>query len=122
MTGTRPGYSTAQLGGKAAGKVGDAASVSWVKNLAEVVNGILKGRQNVVLTITLAAGAAATVVDDARIGPFSGLFLQPMTSHAAAALYSATSVLVTDQKSGQATFSHANNAQTDKTFNLLIIG
>lgn len=118
----RPGYSPADLGGNAAGTIQDAASKSWVKNIAEVVNGILKGRQNVVLEITLAAGAASTIVIDARIGPFSGLYLQPMTANAAAGLYGAPYVRVTTQKQGQATFAHANNAQTDRTFNLLIIG
>lgn len=120
----RPGYSPAQVGGGSASNIKDAATKSWVKNIAEVLNGVLKGRQNVILTITLAPGESTTVIEDARIGPFSGLFLQPLTSHAATAFFTAPFVLadLSTQKQGSVTFDHANNGQTDKTFNLLIIG
>ena len=120
----RPGYSPANTSGGRVKDVSDAASSSWVKNIVEVVNGMIKGRQNVVLTITLRAGFATTPVIDARIGPFSALLLQPLTSNAAAALYSATSVLAdpATQKQGSVVFDHANNAQVDRTFNLVILG
>jgi hypothetical protein len=79
---------------------------------------------NVVLQITLRAGFATTVITDSRIGPFSALLLQPLTAHAAGALYSATSVLadLTTQRDGAVTLNHVNDANTDKTFNLVILG
>lgn len=117
-----PGYPPAPIGGGAVTKLGDAADKGWVKKIVEVANNILKGKINVVLPISLTANSATTTVIDARIGPYSALLLQPMTAHAAAALYSATSVLVTSQQNGQAVFTHANNAQTDKSFNLVILG
>lgn len=102
----------------------DAASTSWVRKIADSVNNILKGKQNVVLRVTLRAGQATTTIIDARIGPFSALLLQPLTAHAAADLYSATSVLadLTTQKDGSVVFNHPNNANADKTFNLVILG
>lgn len=118
------GYTTAPGNGANPGKLSDAASASWVKRIVDVVNNILLGKMNVVLRITLRANQATTTVIDARIGPFSYLGLQPLTTHAAADLYSATSVLAdqTTQKDGSVVFNHPNNANTDKTFNLLILG
>lgn len=121
---TRPGYESAPPGGSGVSSLGDAASKSWVRQIVDVVNGVLGGKMNVVLQITLRAGFATTIVIDARIGPFSALLLQPLTAHAAGALYSATSVLAdqTTQKNGQVTLNHVNDANADKTFNLVILG
>lgn len=118
------GYNTAPSNGANPSNLSDAASASWLKRVVDVVNNILQGKQNVVLVITLRANQATTVVIDARIGPFSALILQPLTAHAAADLYSATSVLAdqTTQKNGSVTFNHPNNANADKKFNLLIMG
>ncbi|WP_298800107.1 hypothetical protein [uncultured Devosia sp.] len=118
----RPGYSPAALTGGSVSKPSDAADKGWVRNVADVLNNVLRGRQNVVLTITLAANVDSSLILDARIGPFSGLFLQPLTTNAAAALAGAPYVLASGQKQGQVTLAHANNAQADRTFNLLIIG
>lgn len=119
---TLPGYPPVPLGGGNAGRLADAASLSWCKRIAEVVNNILKGKMNVVLPVTLANGAGTTIITDARIGPYSAFLFQPLTTHAAAALYGAPYVLVTDQKQGEATFAHVNDAHTDKNFNLVILG
>ena len=119
-----PGFSTAQPGGGIVKTLKDAASASWVRGIVDVVNNMLGGKLNVVLQVTLRSGFATTTVIDARIGPFSALIMQPLTAHAAAALYSATSVLVdtTTQKNGSVTFDHVNDANADKTFNLVILG
>lgn len=121
---TGPGFQTAPQGGDVAQSLKDAASRSWVRQIVDVVNNLLSGKMNVVTQITLRAGFATTTVIDSRIGPFSALLLQPLTAHAAGALYSATSVLadLTTQKDGQVTFDHVNDANADKTFNLVILG
>lgn len=121
---TFPGYSQAPGGGSAPKTPADAAGAGWVRQIVDVVNRILSGKLNAVTQITLRASQVTTTVIDSRIGPFSGLYLQPLTSHAAADLYSATSVLAdqTTQKAGSVVFDHPNSASTDKTFNLLIIG
>lgn len=121
---TSPAYPSAPQGGGAVSKLADAASSSWVRRIAEIVNGILTGKLNAVTQLTLTAGAPSTIMKDARITANSYLGLQPMTTHAATDLYSATSVLVAagSQKAGQVTFNHPNNANVDKTFNVLIVG
>jgi len=91
----------------------------WVKRVATVVNNILAGRLNTVLPITLATGATTTTIIDARIGFYSALAFCP-TSHNAAAI--AGSLYASSQKSGQAVLTHLSTAETDCTFNLLIIG
>jgi hypothetical protein len=120
----RPGYSTAPQGGGNVGTIREAAASTWVRQIVDVVNTMLTGKTNNVLTITLRTGFATTTVKDARISAFSALLLQPLTPNAAGALYSATSVLAdqTTQTSGQVTFNHANAATVDRTFNLVIIG
>lgn len=124
MTATAAGYSPAPSDGQDPKSLGDAASVSWVRRVVDVINSILTGKLNSTLVITLTSGAASTVIKDARIGPFSYIGLQPLTAHAAADLYSATSVLTdeTSRKNGQLTLNHPNNANADKTFRMLIIG
>jgi hypothetical protein len=123
MTATPPtGFSAVPLGGEAPLALKDAAGTKWVKRLAETINRLLQGKLNASLAVTLASGATSTTVKDARIGAFSTLVLVPLTAHAAALLYAAPYVLTGAQQSGQVTFSHANTANTDQTFNLLIIG
>lgn len=121
---TNPGFSTAPTGGGAVHKVLEAASKDWVRKIVDVVNRLVAGKMNVVLQITLAESETSTVITDARIGAFSGIVLQPLTSDAAAALYSATSVLVkpTTQVNGTLTLEHASIADTDLTFNMIILG
>ena len=118
------GYKTAPSNGSNPLQLSDAASASWLKRVVDVVNNILQGKQNVVLVITLRANQATTTIIDSRIGPFSALILQPLTTHAQADYVSATGVLAdqTTQKNGSVTFNHPNNANADKTFNLLIMG
>lgn len=119
-----PGYKPAPTGGSRPDKLSDAADGNWVRRIVDVLNNILSGRLNVVTQITLTASAASTDIKDARIGPYSALILQPLTAHAQADFISATGVLAdtTTQKAGFVTLRHPNNANADKTFNLLIIG
>lgn len=116
------GYPPAPTGGKAVTRLDDAASVAWVRRVVDIVNNLLMGKQNVVLPITLVAGVASTTIIDGRITASSSLLLQPLTAHAAAALYGAPYVLVSAQQSGSVTFAHVNDANADKNFNLLILG
>jgi hypothetical protein len=60
-------------------------------------------------------------VIDARIGAFTSLMFCPMTADAALEQAAGT-MFVSEQKSGSATITHANNAQVDRTFNIVILG
>jgi hypothetical protein len=116
------GYQAIPSGGKAPATLADAADKSWVERIARSVIGLLQGKLNASLAVTLASGTTSTAVHDARISATSTLLLQPTTAHAAALLYASPFVLIGTQQVGQAVFNHANTTNTDQTFNLLIIG
>jgi len=91
----------------------------WVKKTADAVNAILNGRRNNVTSITLTASAASSTLTDARIHPDSHIDLTPTTANAAAAV---GTTYVSARTTGSATITHANNAQTDRTFTVEICG
>jgi hypothetical protein len=89
------------------------------RKLAQAANLALGGKLNSVLQATLAANSATTTITDKRIGANTYIGFSPLTADAAAAL---SGLYVSSQANGTATLTHANNAQTDRTFNLLLIG
>ena len=89
------------------------------RRVVEVVNRINQGKLNVASELTLTANVASTTLTDSRISPQAFIGLMPTTANAATAL--ATTYIGT-RLNGSATITHANNAQTDRTFALLIIG
>jgi hypothetical protein len=89
------------------------------RQLAVVVNNLLRGKMNNTSTFTLAANAATTTLTDSRIGANSTILLHPTTANAAAAM--ATTYFSAFLK-GSCTVNHANNAQVDKTFRYAVIG
>jgi hypothetical protein len=91
------------------------------RKLAESLNRVLAGKLNAALDVTLAANAAATTVADARLSSASYIGFCPLTANAAAEIGSGT-IYVSAQGKGTATLAHANNAQTDRNFRLLVIG
>lgn len=98
-----------------------------VRRLARAINGLLQGKMNATTTLTLTAGAASTVLTDARITNNSVLYFMPTTANAAAelgngTLYVATQMSGTGNVVGNATITHANNAQVDRTYKIAIIG
>ena len=115
------GYPPAPVGAAMPLLLGDAASAYWVRQVADAANNILRGKLNATATVTLAASAATTTIIDVRISAFSALLFSPLTADAAAEMAVGT-FFVQSQTSGSAILAHANNAQTDRTFRLLIIG
>lgn len=96
---------------------GDMAEM--VRKLAHAVNQIgVWGRSNATGTFTLTASTTSTVVSDRRVGTDSVITLMPTTANAAAAL-GTTYISVTAESF---TVTHANNAQSDRTFGYLIQG
>lgn len=81
--------------------------------LAAAINDILIGRGNATGTLTIAASVGTTTLTDLRIGPDTCIALMPTTANAAAAL---ATTYVTSRGNGTATVTHANNAQTDRTY------
>ena len=90
--------------------------VSAIRQLAE-------GRSNAVGSVTLATGAATTIVPAPTCGAEAKVFLFPATASAAAEFGNGTLyVKATDITAGQFVVTHANNAQIDRTFFWLAIG
>ena len=79
------------------------------------------GRSNASGSVTLAAGATSTTVAADNCGPQSAVFLFPKTVNAAAAL-AAGSTFISSVGKQQFTISHANNAQTDRSFFYVCLG
>lgn len=96
------------------------------RRLARTLNGVLQGKLNALGTVTLGAGVATTTFSDPRITSNSFLGFMPTTANAAAALSTLyvtnTTSATGSQTTGSATLNHANNAQVDRTFKVLIIG
>lgn len=80
---------------------------------------IAQGRSNAVGTVTLAAGAGTTVVAFDNCSEESQVFLSPKTANASAAV---SNVYVSSIGNGTFTLTHANNAQTDRTFGFACLG
>ena len=90
-----------------------------VQRLVDAVNRLMDGRSNAFGDVTLTASATTTAVTDYRVGADSVISLMATTSNAAAAL---GTTYVSARTQNGFTLTHANNAQTDRTFGYAITG
>lgn len=86
---------------------------------AVAIQQLYAGRSNAAGSVTLAAGAASTVVIPPNCAPQSAVFLFPKTANAAAAL---ATTFINSVGKQSFTISHANNAQTDRSFFYVCLG
>lgn len=86
---------------------------------AVAIQQLYAGRSNATGTVTLAAGASSTVVNPPNCAPQSAVFLFPKTANAAAAL---ATTFINSVGKQSFTISHANNAQTDRSFFYVCLG
>jgi hypothetical protein len=91
---------------------------NWAARISEGLNLVIR-KVNNMAEITLGAGVATTVMEDARLSAFSVLFFMPLTANAAAVQ---ASIYVTAQGNGHATINHTNTANTDQNFRVGIAG
>lgn len=89
--------------------------------LALAMRRLFDAKVNTVSTVTLTANAATTTITDNRIGANTIAVLVPTTANAAAAL-ATTYQTLPNAANGSAVLNHASNAQSDKTFGVLLIG
>lgn len=87
------------------------------RKLAEAIRRIFEGRVEWSMPVTLTANSATTTVSHPRLRSDSHLSFMPTTSNAAGGV---GGLYVSSQGDGTATLTHANNAQTDRVFNVLI--
>ena len=91
------------------------------RETSQVVNNLLDGKSNNTGTFTCTASAATTAVTDFRAGKSSIILLMPQTANAAAEVGNGT-IYVSTRAKQSFTVTHANNAQTDRTFEYVVIG
>ena len=89
------------------------------KVLSQAINSLIGGKSDNVGTFTLAAGAASTTVTDNRFESNQVPLWMPTTANAATAT---ANVYVSARAKGSFTLTHANNAQTDRTFLYIRVG
>lgn len=88
----------------------------WLRNIVDVVNQMLDGATNAIGTVTLTDSSATTTLTDRRIGTDSRILFMPTTSNAK----DEGTPYVTARGEGTCTLNHANNAQTDRTYEYVI--
>jgi hypothetical protein len=93
----------------------------WMRMVADAVRALGDGRSNAVGNVTLSTSSASTVLSDPRIGKDSTIALMPRTANAAAEFGNGT-LYVGTVSDGSATITHANNAQSDRSFRYAIQG
>jgi len=91
------------------------------RQVAAVVNRLGQGKLNCTGSVALAANAATTVVADPRASGSSVVLVAPRTANAAAELGNGSLYIAASGK-GSFTIAHANNAQTDRLFDYVVIG
>jgi hypothetical protein len=90
-----------------------------LQRVAESINGLIEGRLDATYYITLTANSATTVVVDTRFESSMVPVFTPTTANGAAAM---GGMYVSSRGKGTFTLTHANNAQTDKSFIYVRIG
>ena len=93
----------------------------YLGRLREVVNNLLRGKLNATRDVTLTANATSTIVNDPRIGGTSSIQLMALSANAAAEIGNGT-IWWGAPGDQTVTLNHANNAQSDRTYRLTIIG
>lgn len=93
----------------------------WMRQTAAWMREANQGHLQNTGIITLNAGQTSTVVTDDRVGSNSFIEFMPRTANAAAERRNGT-MFVSSQSKQTFTISHANNAQTDRTFVYTILG
>ena len=92
-----------------------------VRRLAGAISELADGRSNGFGSVTLTDSAATTAVTDRRVGTDTVISFMPTTANAAAEV-GAGGMYVGTVTEGSFTITHANNAQTDRTFTYCLQG
>jgi hypothetical protein len=95
----------------------------WCRRMAAKIGQIMRGKTNNIDEVTLTANSATTTITlaESRIGQNTVILFMPITANAAIA---AQTMYVSSQTPLTNTFviTHANNAQSDKSFRYALIG
>lgn len=89
--------------------------------IIQTINQLILGNLNNTGTVTLTASAATTTVSNSRVSANSYIDFMPTSANAAAELAAGT-MYVSSRNKGEFTITHANNAQTDRSFAYIHVG
>jgi hypothetical protein len=92
-----------------------------LKKIVLAIQQLAAGRSNAVGTVTLATGAATTVVTDKNCAVGSTPLFTPTTASAATEVGNGT-MFISAVANGSFTITHANSATTGRTFLYAIVG
>jgi len=89
--------------------------------VALAVNQCIRGKTNNSGRLTLNAGVGSTTISTKLCGTTSKVILFPESANAAAELGAGT-IYISAYNSGSFVVTHANNAQTDRTYGWVLVG
>lgn len=92
------------------------------RQVHQAVRELIEGRSNAAGTVTLRASYATTTIEKPTINKNAIVILTPATANAAAEIGNGTMYVTVAAAGGAFTITHANNAQTNRTFGYLVIG
>jgi hypothetical protein len=102
------------------GKV-PAKGETRIDRIVQSIRELFEGRSNAVGTVTLRANQTTTTVTAPNCGPETRIFLEATTATAATER-GGSALRISSVGSGTFTITHANTADTDKTFFWLALG
>ena len=94
--------------------------LSNARDVSDVVNNILSGKQNNTASITLTNSATSTAVTDFRVGPSSVILFMPTTADGASEL-AAGGMFVSARAENTFTITHSS-ATTTRSFDYVVVG
>jgi hypothetical protein len=91
------------------------------RDISFLLQQLIRGRSNAVGSVTLDENVASTTVTRDNMNLNAAVFFSPETANAAAEQGNGTMYVSSITKSGFV-ITHANNAQTDRTFGYVVLG
>ena len=92
-----------------------------LRNIIFTINQLAKGRSNAVGSVTLTANVTTTTVTAVTCGAGSTPILTPTSAHASAEFGNGT-IYISSVANGSFVITHANSAQTDRTYLYAVLG
>lgn len=96
---------------------------TYLRRMWESLQNTRRGKLECVTELTLTANAATTALNYKGLSNQSVVIFDPKTANAAAELAAGTMYVLTANRAADVfTVTHANNAQTDRSYQIAIIG
>lgn len=96
---------------------------AWCRVMYDAFLKLRRGKVECIVELTLTANTASTTLTDERLSNQSVVHFDPKTANAATEIYGGTMyVLTANRGTGSWVITHANNAQTDRSFQVSILG